>query len=261
MKTSDQLPAQSFLALLLVGEPKVGKTSLCLAFPKPFVLDIDHNLDGPRRRAVGKKFFYDDPSIGADGKELPDHARWNRSMELLKEAAKSADVETIVIDSLTGLCDDLVYHVLKEVEKLEGKKLDRPRIQDYYSVKDLLSRFAVWLRAVSKTKHVVVCAHQKADKDDATAATRYSLNIPGQQAQSWGSYFTDVWGMTATTASGKTKFEIRTKPTGFHVSLGTSLADMASAIDVTDKTPEQIWALIFPHLSVAKTAAANQTNK
>lgn len=259
MKTSEQLPSQSFLALLLVGEPKVGKTSLCLAFPKPFVLDIDHNLDGPRRRASGKAFFYDDPSVGADGKELPDYLRWNRSMELLKEAAKSPEVLTIVVDSLTGLCDDLVYHVLKEVERLEGKKLDRPRIQDYYSVKDLLARFATWLRLVSKTKHVVICAHQKADKDDATSATRYSLNIPGQQAQSWGSYFTDVWGMTATTAGGVTKYEIRTKPTGFHVSLGTSLKDMKPVIDVTDKTPDQIWALVSPYLSVAKTAAVQPT--
>lgn len=250
MKTSDQLGWESFLALLLVGEPKTGKTTIELAFPDPFILNVDKNLDGPRRRAVGKKFWFDDPMLGPDGKELPPEKRWNRAMDLIKEAARAPEIKTITIDSLSGLCDYLVDHILAEVRKNEGKAIDRPRIQDYYSIKDLLTRLAVMLREISKAKHVVIAAHQKADVDDATKGTRYSLNIPGQQAQNWGSYFTDVWATTATPAgSGKTKYEIRTKPTGFHVSLGTSLP-MDPAIDVTDKSPDEIWSILSPKLSV-----------
>jgi hypothetical protein len=253
MKTSDQLTWNSFLALLLVGEPKTGKTTVELAFPDPFILNVDKNLDGPRRRAVGKKFWFDDPMLDVAGKELPPEKRWDRSMELLKEAHKSTEVKTICIDSLTGLSDYLVDHILDQVRIHEGKKIDRPRIQDYYSVKDLLARFAVMLRTISKTKHVIIAAHQKADVDEATKATRYSLNIPGQQAQNWGSYFTDVWATTATDIGGKTKYEIRTKPTGFHVSLGTSLP-MEPRIDVTDKSPDEIWAMLSPKLSIMQTA-------
>ncbi len=249
MKTSDQLTYESYIALLLVGEPKTGKSTLALAFPSPFFLNIDKNLDGPRRRANGKTFYWDDPMVTKDGKETEPKDRWNRSMELLKEAAKDPNVKTIVIDSLTGLCDYLVDHILNEVKRTEGKSIDRPRIQDYYSIKDMLARFAVFLREISKLKHVIIAAHQKADIDEATKMTRYSLNIPGAQAQNWASYFTDCWATTSTTVAGKTKYEIRTKPTGFHVNLGTSLP-MSPAIDITDKTPQQIWELLSPMLSV-----------
>lgn len=249
MKTSEQLPPNPFIALLLVGEPKTGKTTIEMAFPKPFILDVDHNLDGPRRRAGNKKFFYDDPALDKDGKELELKFRWNRAMDLLKEAYASPDIETICIDSLSGLGDYLVEHILWQVRMSEGKTIDRPRIQDYYSVKDLLGKLAIFLRACSLKKHIIVAAHQKADKDDATNATRYSLNIPGQQAQNWGAYFTDVWATTATDIGGNTKYEIRTKPTGFHVSLGTSLP-MESRIDVTNKSPDEIWAMLSPKLSV-----------
>lgn len=249
MKTSDQLEWQSFLALLLVGEPKTGKTTIELAFPAPGILNVDRNLDGPRRRAVGKKFFHDDPSLDKNGKELELKFRWNRAMEILKEFYAADEVLTISIDSLSGLCDYLVEHVIHQVSITEGKKIDRPRIQDYYTVKDLLGKFAIFLRACSLKKHVIIAAHQKADKDDATSAIRYSLNIPGQQAQNWGSYFTDVWATTATDVGGKTKYEIRTKPTGFHVSLGTSLP-MDPKIDVTDKSPDEIWAMLSPKLSI-----------
>jgi len=250
MKTSDQIAFESYLALLLVGEPKTGKTSVELSFPDPYILNIDRNLDGPRRRSVGKLFWADDPAYDAKDVELPPEKRWNRAMELLKEAYAAPQVKTICIDSLTGLCDYLVDHILADVKRTEGKTIDRPRIQDYYTVKDLLSKLAVFLRACSKKKHVVVAAHQKADKDEATGATRYSLNIPGQQAQNWGSYFTDVWATNNSTVGGKTKFEICTKPTGFHVSLGTSLP-MPARVDITDKSPTEIWALLSPHLSIA----------
>lgn len=253
MKSSDTLGFDAYIALLLVGEPKTGKTCVSFAFPSPFILNVDKNLDGPRRRAPGKKFFHDDPVYDKDGKELPEEKRYDRAMELLKEAFASPDVKTIVISSLSGLADYLCAKVLKEAERNEGKKLDKLRIQDYMTVKDLLARLATFLRVAAKSKHVIVEAHQKADKDDATQAIRYSLNIPGQQAQNWGSYFTDVWATTATPAGqGKTKFEIRTKPTGFHVSLGTSLA-MPPAIDITDKSPDEVWSLLSPHLSIAQS--------
>lgn len=249
MKTSDELVFESYIALLLVGEPKTGKTSIELAFPDPFILNVDRNLDGPRRRSAGKKFWHDDPAYGPKGEELKPFERWDRSMTLLKEAYASPLIKTICIDSLTGLCDYLVDHILEQVKRTEGKTIDRPRIQDYYTVKDLLSKLAVFLRACSKKKHVVIAAHQKADKDEATGATRYSLNIPGQQSQNWGSYFTDVWATNASTVAGKTKYEICTKPTGFHVSLGTSLP-LPSRIDVTDKTAPEIWTVLSPLLSI-----------
>jgi hypothetical protein len=249
MKTSDELVFESFIALLLVGEPKTGKTCIELAFPDPYILNVDRNLDGPRRRSAGKKFWHDDPAYDAKGAELAPHLRWNRAMDLLKEAYASPLIKTICIDSLSGLCDYLVDHVIYQVKISEGKAIDRPRIQDYYAIKDLLSKLAVFLRACSKKKHVVIAAHQKADKDEATGATRYSLNIPGQQAQNWGSYFTDVWATNASTIGGKTKYEICTKPTGFHVSLGTSLP-LPARIDVTDKSVTEIWPLLAPYLSV-----------
>lgn len=44
------------------------------------------------------------------------------------------------------------------------------------------------------------------------------------------------------------KFEIKTKPTGFHINLKTSL-DLEPAINITDKSMADIWKILEPKLS------------
>jgi len=80
--------------------------------------------------------------------------------------------------------------------------------------------------------------------------------MPGSLNENFSGFFSDCWATTSTNAGGKIKYEIHTKPTGFHVSLGTS-TDLPAVTDVTDKTPEQIWTLIGSKISqTAATPAA-----
>lgn len=247
MKSSTDYKPQQAFSLLLVGDPKTGKTNVLFSFPDPAILDCDRNLARAARTAGSKKWFFDDPYLDAKGVELPESARWNRACECLKEFAKSPEVKTIVIDGLAALADMLIAHIIAEAFRTEGKKLDRMRIQDYQPLKTLLTSLVLGLRNTGKT--IIVTSHQKTDKDEHTGRIRYTLNMPGSLNENFAGFFSDTWATTATNLGGKIKYEIHTKPTGLHVSLGTS-TDLPAVLDVTDKSPDQIWTLISPKLGL-----------
>ncbi len=246
MKPSTAFRPTHSLALLLVGEPKTGKTNLVFAFPKPGIIDIDLNLASAIRRAPNKVFSYDQPTLTDAGVARPTHEVWPKILDAVGACVKDPNVETIVIDGL-GLMTNLLCDYIVHTSKAAGtNKSGKMEIQNYGDLGNLLRNFVMALRASGK--NIVVTSHQSADKDELTGALRYTLAIPGQCKETLGGLFTDVWATTATPAGmGKVKFEIRTRPTGFHVALGTSFG-MDSLTDVTDKTPDQIWSLIQPKL-------------
>lgn len=242
MKSSDQYNTKQNFSLLLVGEPNSGKTNIIMSFPDPYILDVDRKLGSAVRRAKGKKFWFSDPYVDDAGKELVEADRWKRAVTELKAAAANPDIKTLVIDGLAGLADMLVVHIMAEVRKSEGKALDRLRIQDYQPLKTLLTSLIMGLR--STNKYIVVTSHQKADKDELTGRLRYTLNIPGSLSENFGGFFSDVWASVSRPGTNGTVYELHTKPTGFHVNLGTSLALDAKPIDVTNKSPDDVWKLL-----------------
>ena len=254
MKSNKDFSTKQSLAVLLVGEQKTGKTRTLFSFPDPWVLDVDRNMASAVRIIGSKKFFYDDPYTDTAGVTIPDDlklikdklsTRWARAVDLIKEAAKSPEVKTIAIDGLAGLAAMLNNHIMFCALRDEGKVLDRLRIQDYQPLKTILTSLIMSLRNCGKI--IVFTSHQKTDKDEHTGRIRYTLNMPGSLSENFGGFFTDVWATHGSNSGGKIKYEILTKPSGFHVSLGTSF-DLPSAIDVTDKSPEQIWAVVSPKL-------------
>lgn len=242
MKPSTQYNTKQNFSLLLVGEPNSGKTNIVMAFPDPFILDVDRKLGSAVRRAAGKKFWFADPYVDDAGKELPDSERWKKSILELKAAGASPEVKTIVIDGLAGLADMLVVHIMSEVKRSEGKALDRLRIQDYQPLKTLMTSLIMGLRSTGK--YIVVTSHQKADKDELTGRLRYTLNIPGSLSENFGGFFSDVWAAVSRPSPTGTVYELHTKPTGFHVNLGTSLALDSKPLDVTNKSPDDVWKLL-----------------
>lgn len=232
--------------LLLVGEPKSGKTNTIFSFPDPFILDVDHNLARADRVARGKTWFYDDPYLDEKGIALEEHLRWNRAITLLKEAASDPRIKTIIIDGLAGFTAMLIPHIIAEAKRTEGKILDKMRIQDYQPLQTLLTRITLALRATGKL--FVVTSHQRTEKDEATGRITYVLSIPGGLKDTYGGFFTDVWATHVANVGGKIKYELYTKPSGFHGTLGASL-DLPPVIDVTDKTPDAIWAVIGPQIT------------
>lgn len=246
MKTGSTYQTKQNFAVLLVGEQKTGKTNLAMSFPDPWFLDCDRNIARAARVVKNKVWFFDDPYVDDKGTELPTEKRWNNAVAQLKAAAKAPEVKTLVIDGLAALADMLVAHIIHEVKTSEGKVIDRLRIQDYQPLKTLMTNLVMGLR--SSGKLLVFTSHQKGDKDEMTGRMRYTINMPGSLSENFGGFFSDVWATTSGPVVGKpgeVKYEMHTKPTGFHINLGTSL-DLPAIIDCTNKTPDQIWAVIGP---------------
>jgi hypothetical protein len=250
MKSSESYKPASNLAILLVGDQKTGKTNVAMAFPDPYFLDLDKNLDSAVRVAGGKKFWYDQPTESLDMSDPKQAAHvYPIAMDMLKKAAVDPQVKTLVIDSLSTLTIHMVSYILGEASRIENKRIEQMRIQDYGTVMGLLQKLVAFLRATNKI--VVVTSHQSWDKDDVTGAIRYTLAVPGQMKHNLGAFLTDVWGLMVTQAGGgKCKYEIRTRPSGFHVSLGTSVRSLPPNIDITDKTPIEIGKLLLPQLGL-----------
>lgn len=253
IKSNTDYSINPALAVLLVGDPKTGKTCVALSFPDPFILDVDLNLASAVRVAKGKPFKYSQPAIDVGvtidqtGKTMNAEKVWNAAMSDLKAAAADPTVKTIVIDGLTKLADYAVEHILAEVAKMEGKPIQTLRIQDYGRFMSLYQRLISFLRATNK--YIVCTSHQTNSKNEITGAMHYALAIPGQLKDTFGGFFTDTWATSATPMPGnKTKYEIRTRPTGFHVALGTSVRSLDAALDVTDKDPIGVWAILEPKL-------------
>jgi hypothetical protein len=254
MKSNTDYKLDKNFALLLVGDPKTGKTCLSMAFPDPYFLDLDRNLSSAVRRNPARKFKYDVVDEDDKGNIIEPMFRLQKAEDFIKAAALDPEVKTIIVDSVTTLNGIIIAHILGKLsamgldKKLRQDTLDQQlRMADYNTFLTFFSRFVAQCRATRK--FVIFTAHQKAEKDEVIGGFRYEIAMPGQLKNNLGGYFTDVWGLMTTPMPGnQTKYEVRTRPTGLHISLGTSM-DVPPVIDITNKTPEQFWAVIGPKIT------------
>lgn len=248
MKPSTSFSPTSSVAVLCVGDPGSGKSRLGMAFPDPGIMDCDGNLASAVRVGNGKKFFYAEGFRTDDGKEIIEEQRWAHVMTQSKLLLASPETKSFVLDGLSNLCRWGLVHAENELTKA-GINTKKEYLAKYQSFIPLLSNYLTMIRIVGKP--VMVTVHQIIEKAELEGTVRYVLDIPGRLASTLGGQFTDVWGMSAVADPGSkvgAKYSIRTKPTGFHVGLKTSL-DLAPAIDVTGKSPNEIWSLLAPFLS------------
>ena len=248
MKSSTEFLPDKAVAVLCVAEPKSGKTRLAMSFPRPGILDCDGNLTSAVRVAGDKPFVYSQPFVTDDGREVPESDRWMRAVNETKAMAIRPDVETIVIDGLSNLCRwGLIYAEAELVRA--GINVKKEYLAKYASFISLMSNFITMLRIPKK--FVVVNVHQTLEKEELSGRIKYKLDIPGRLADNLGGQFTDVWAMDCVPDPGSkigAKYFIRTKPTGYHPTLGSSL-EMEPSIDITGKTPQETWELLAPKLS------------
>jgi len=242
MKTSDSFKTTSSQAILVVGEPKSGKSNLALSFPDPAIIDWDLNLASAVRRATGKTFDYTQPSVKDDGSQRPLAEQWKFAIDETKAILANPKYKTIIIDGLGLMCNALCEHIIAEGQRSGSNKLGKMEIQNYADLSRILRSYIMMIRASGK--FLVVTSHQTGDKDDVTGVIRYVLAIPGQSKDTLGGCFTDVWAtMARPKGLSDVVYEIRTKPTGQHVALGASFP-IESSVDVTNKTPAQIWDIL-----------------
>lgn len=249
MKSSTTYQLNRSIAVLVVGEPKAGKTRLAMAFPRPGILDCDNNLSSAVRVAATKPFSYAQPFVTDDGKEVPEAERWMKAVTELKLMGASSEVDTIVIDGMSNLCRWGLVYAESELVKA-GINIKKEYLAKYQSFIPLLSNLITMIRI--PRKFVMVNVHQTMEKNDLTGTMSYKLDIPGRLADTLGGQFTDVWGMQSVADFSNVKYgakySIRTKPSGYHINLGTSF-DLEPSIDITGKTPDEIWRMLEPKLS------------
>lgn len=249
MKSSTDYKVAGTLGLLLVGPPGTGKTGIAAAFPDPYFLEVDRNLDSAVRVMGTKRFWYDEPTT-----MVPEDQVWKKSLELLKAAIKDPDIKTIIVDSFSQLAGFARADLLSNLVRMgavdnKGKPLTNLRITDYGTLLDWYRQFVFALR--SSNKHIVVTSHQQLVQVDDSSAPYWALAIPGQAKDSFGGWFPDTWAVQVEqVAGGKQKYVIRTRPAyGTTKDIKTSMRLMPETIDITNLTPDAIWKQISQYLS------------
>lgn len=249
MKSSTDYKLGTSVALLLVGDPKTGKTCVAAAFPAPYFLDIDGNLDSAVRVLAGKKFWYDQPAIGAEKKEDV----WKAALTCLSEAMKNPEIETIIIDSLSMLSEYMCHWIISEHKRTgdvdkSGKPIEAMTIPDYGK---LLQMFRGLIFDLRKTgKHVVVNVHKTSWQDELTKQVMNVYALPGQAKETLGGAFKDTWATVAINIPGsnKVKYTLRFDPMTQYPPLGKSVRTLPAEVETTNKTPAEIWADLAPRL-------------
>lgn len=256
MKPSTAFSVSANFALLIVGDPKHGKTGVLLAFPYIGIIDWDLNLASAVRRDPTKKFVYTQPSTNDNGTQRPLQDQWLYAVKETQALIADKSIQTIGVDGLGLMAQALCAHITNEAQKsgaskvktvgLNNEVIPGMEIQHYNDLARLLRAYIMLVR--SSGKNLVITSHQTAEKDEVTKAFKYSLAIPGQSKDTLGGCFTDVWAASAVPGIGTTKYEIRTKPTGMHVSLGASFP-IDGAIDITNKSSSQVWGILEPKIN------------
>jgi len=172
LSNTNEEGAHSKVKALLVGKPKVGKTTLATDFPKPFVIDTDHGLASVVDRGIPylklerpTKEHYNDTPCGYMDVRRALLSIKDRKGDLWEALGEIDYVpETIVIDSLTALSDYMEEELVinPPYEKKGGE--ETLQIQDYNLVQRRL--FGIVNLANSLDMHVVCISGVEWTEDD-----------------------------------------------------------------------------------------------
>lgn len=255
------------LAVLLVGEPKGGKSSAMLSFssfgnPSDIaVIDWDQNLGSAMRRAKGAPFDFFQPAVAdkdiklpngtliPEGAKVPEEYQYARAVEETMAVLKNPQYKVVAIDGLGILALMLCEHIIRETKASGSNKTGRMELQNYADLSRLIRNYIMTIRSSGKT--IVVTSHLTGDKDEATGIWRYFLAVPGQSKDTLGGAFTDVWMCRKTTKGlNEEVYEIRTRANAQYNSLGASFEfPEQGALNVTNKSPQEIRAILQPRIS------------
>ncbi len=190
VKTSSDASAQ--IRLLLVGPAKSGKTYSSATFPNPLILDFDNGLTNPdlRNKNIPHIPFYDAEFVRTQLKE-PSYRANALTTFLRGEAQKMTSEQTLIIDSLSTLCDALTEELDKKTPVAKNGEKD-----GFWFWK----QWSEWLRgfctALTGLKcNVVVIAHEQELRDSETGRLLgYKWLLKGQDfSPRLSQFFTDVF--------------------------------------------------------------------
>ncbi len=225
--SSKLTPSQGW-SLLLVGEPKSGKTNvafdIALSYPEVHLIDADRNCLPAVRRHPGRRVFIDYVDVDENEKHIDRAAQWLRFVELRKKRLSDPQFGCFVDDSLSSIAVACQEYIISEGStstkdlKIGGEKV--MQLSYWQPFEAFMSRYINMMKA-SQKPYIMVC-HQKVDTDAVTGTLGYRPAIGGQLADKIAGMFSDYWKCEIkTTASGPVYF-VRTMPTSRMI-LGNSL--------------------------------------
>lgn len=237
-------------AVLLLGPPGGGKSTLMLQFPKIGVEDIDQNLDGPidflqRKRPV--EFGIEVPLLDPNGRVLPAKVVWPNIQNRCEDLCREKDLLWIGVDGLTGLNFHIINHV-------KGDKLEMT--QDMWiPFRQHLLKFINTVRAAGK--HYIMTCHEEIDIDRDGTVKRRKVSVDSKIKDYFGGWFTDVWRCEARPGPrGTTEFKITTAPTTAD-DLKRSNPDMPAEIILNPNDPKyDFHQLVYRYLEPPVTTPA-----
>jgi DNA polymerase III delta prime subunit len=180
---------EEFIRLLLQGPPGSGKSTTACQFPKAYIIDADVNLGGPIRYCKNHNLVtpvgYDRLDVDETGKPVPASAQYLRLDKLVADASVNPDIETVVIDSGTGLAPV----IMAEVNRQQPSLKDGRQIYQFF----LLATRTFIAKITVMRKNFILTMHEKIEQDAMTNIIQYRLAWPGQLGDYMGAFFTNVW--------------------------------------------------------------------
>ena len=196
-------------AVLLYGHSGSGKTTLAGTFPKPFFIDADRGM----RSLQGTL-----PYLQLQSSKTPFTLVLNVLQDALIKAGPwapggpLADVQTVVIDSLTALVDD---YLMPEA-MTEGRRNilnDKPSYDEYGKIKSRMTALASVIKDLSQKYNVVVTALVEEEKDENSGELIGKPMITGKYRDKVQADYDETYYLTAmTNLQGPMTYKLYAQP-------------------------------------------------
>ena len=209
MQSSQDFTPSQATAILLIGSPGTGKTTLALQFPKPYLFDADNNQAGPKRYLERKNinYHYDVGNVNSEGKEIKPFQRYQHMLKCLKQAGKSDEVETLVIDSLTSVQEYIKDDIFRQRVPNPGSRTplitedNRDRGQLTEPEWGIYARYLTTLITTLRIfpKIVVFTAHSESRQKGENGPWEDTIALQGMMRYKFAAHFSDCIELTCRT--------------------------------------------------------------